>query len=349
MFNEKVDQRIRRSAKGGLNEKRYSILTFVVAALLGLTGVAAAAAEKPITLTMGTVIAKDSVEGESSSKFAELVEKKTGGKLVVNVYHGSQLGNQPAIIQGVMAGSIDLMPIWYEHAGTWVKDYKILGFSYVFRDRDHFTKFLASDLHKNMQAQLREKWGVRILVTNWNLLYKVLISKEPIRSLADLRGKKVRVAEINTIMHSWKALDAVPVPTAWAEAYLALRQGLVDAVDVPISLLYVSKLWEVAKYATITDHVQQNQAVMMNEKRFQSLSAEHQRAILDAAREAGDYYTSIGKARTEVEVEKLKKAGVKFIQIELKPWREKSIPAALKLEATGAWGKGLLEEIQRLE
>lgn len=327
----------------------HSMATLVMAAVLGLTVVTAAAAEKPITLTMGTVIAKDSVEGESSSKFAELVEKKTGGKLAVNVYHGSQLGNQPAIIQGVMAGSIDLIPIWYEHAGTWVKDYKIIGFSYVFRDRDHFGRFLASDLHKDMQAQLREKWGVRILATNWNLLYKVLISTKPIRSLADLRGKKVRVAEIDTVMRSWEALEAVPVPTAWAEAYLALRQGLVDAVDVPISLLHVSKLWEVAKYATITDHVQQNQAVMMNEKRFQGLPAEHQRAILDAAREAGDHYTSIGKARAQAEVEKLKKAGVEFIQVDLKPWREKSIPAALKLEASGAWPKGLFEGIQKIQ
>lgn len=329
--------------------KKYCASMLIVAVVIGLTALITHAAEKPITLTMGTVIAKDSVEGESSSKFAELVEKKTGGKVVVTVYHGSQLGNQPAIIQGVMAGSIDLMPIWYEHAGTWVKDYKIIGFSYVFRDRGHFEKFLDSDLHRDMQAELRAKWGVRILATNWKLLHKVLIANKPIRSLADLRGKKVRVAEIDTVMRSWEALDAVPVPTAWAEAYLALRQGLVDAVDVPISLLHVSKLWEVAKHATVTDHVQQNQALMMNEKRFQGLSPEHQKAILDAAREAGEHYTKIGKTRADAEVDKLKKAGVEFIQVDLAPWREKSIPAALKLEASGAWKKGLFEAIQKLQ
>jgi tripartite ATP-independent transporter DctP family solute receptor len=316
--------------------------------LAGANNADAQTSGRALSLTMGTVVVKDSVEGAASEKFAELVDKKTKGAIRVTIYHGSQLGNQPTLVQGITTGSIDLMPVWMTFLDRWNKDYKMMNFLYMFRDREHLDKFIASPTFQKM-VDTFPRQGIRLLASNWREHYKVIISRDPIRSISDLKGKKVRVPEIEMISRAWKALGAVPVTTAWSESYLALRQGVVDAVDVPMSLVVVSKLWEVGKYVTVTDHQQQNQGVLINEGRYASLTPEQKTALTEAANEAGDFYTALVKERVQADVEKLKKEGVEIISLDTAPFRTALASAARDVEAEGGWTRGFYDEIQSIK
>src|SRR5205823_1590503 len=116
------------------------------------------------------------------------------------------------------------------------------------------------------------------------------VSKRPVRNFDDLKGLKLRIAPIDTWRRSWTALGAQVVVLPWNDVYLGLKQGTVDAVTAPMNLVYAMKFTEVAKYIARTDEYWGVLTVVMNKKKFQSLTPQQQKALIDAAEQAGQEY-----------------------------------------------------------
>lgn len=278
-------------------------------------------------------------------KFAELVAKKSDGQLEVKIYPSSQLGDGPSQMDGVKMGTqemwVDGVP-WFE---TWDKDFGIFGTLNAFRDQNHLMKVLQAPVGQALLEKVRKEQGVRTVAFNWYRPPRDIFSKKPVKTAADLKGLKFRVPENKVWVESWKALGTTPTPVAWGETFTALQQGVVDAMEGPITMVYTMKFHEVAKHSTRTQHTRTVSTPIINEKFFQSLPANLQKIILDASVEAGEFQNEIQFAGERDFVDKMKKEGTTFYDPDPKIFAA-GADAIASFEKAGMWKAGLYKEFQ---
>lgn len=307
---------------------------------------------KSKVLKLGHPMGPKSAEGMGVDRFAELVKQKTNGEIEVQVFHSGQLGKTLEMVEGVMMGSIDLtmedITLYDKHLPV----VRIMGMLYYFKDRAQMHKLLASELWQKEFVKPVEKLGIKVIGTKWNWdrgPYRTLISRKPIFTLDDLKDVKLRIWEVETIRKGWSALGAVPIVISWAEAYLALRQGVADAITAPIGLIYASKFTEVLKYVTITKQFPQTMAFGMNIDKFNGLSPKEQQIMIDSANEAGEYFSMLYRKKAEEDIDKMmSEHGAFFIQTDLTPWRARAQEARKKLEESGYLPKGLWDKLNSM-
>jgi len=314
-------------------------------AALGLAIAGTAAAET--TLTFGGSDAVGSLLDRANARFSELATERSGGKLKVNFISGEQLGNDNQVIEQMMQGAVHLYGDvlgWY---ANWVKDFAILNWGFTFDDNDHVQKFLESDAYKALADQLRESQGIRILAAA-PTQPRVLFATKPVNSPADLAGLKMRVPEIRTYLLLWETLGTSPSRLAWAEVFLGLKTGTIEAAEGPVSAAYAQKFHEAAANVMRTDHLVSTYHVTINEATFQSLDAGLQAMLLDTAVEVTAWARAQAESETEDIVGKMAAEGATVVAVDPAPFAAKALAGVEAMEADGEWSKGLWQQIRDL-
>lgn len=307
--------------------------------------VTAIAAEK-VVWKLGGVHAVTTPETKGLNYFSGLVKQKSQGNFIINVHPAGQLGKKAVtLIENLMMGSIEMfgnVMDWNQHM---VKDFGILAMPFTFKDLDAVRKFQQGEIYKELKSRMISERSVRIIADNWYRLPKVIVTKRPIKSLEDLKGLNMRMPSMKTYFDTWKHLGAKPTTIAWSEAFLALKKGVVDGMDSPLGSIYGMKFYQAAPYITMTYHLVAPFNLLVNEKKYQELSDKDKKILIDAGREAGDYYTKLVEDSFKVDKEKMLKAGCQFIEIDTTPFIKASAEIAKRFEAEGMWKKGLFKEI----
>jgi tripartite ATP-independent transporter DctP family solute receptor len=280
--------------------------------------------------------------------FIDLVEKKSGGRITIKFFPADQLGGDIAQIEQMMTNSIQFygdVLVWY---ANWVKDFSIFGWGFTFRDNDHLQNFIDSPACREMYEEFRKRFGLRILAAA-PTQPRILFCKKPVFSIEDIQGIKMRVPEIETYLRVWEALGTRPTRVTWAEVYLALRQGVIDACEGPVSAAYAAKFHEPAPYVTHTDHLISTTHVTMNDKAFQGLPGDLQRVVTEAARETARFSRHEGERLTNEVMKKMVAEGSKIIWTDTTPFKKRLDAAVKEMEKKGLWGKGLYEKVQQIQ
>lgn len=314
------------------------------AAALAATGGEASA---QTTLTFGGSDAIGSILDRQNVAFSACVNERGAGKLKINFVQGEQLGTDVQVIEQMMQGSVHLYGDVLDWYANWVKDFAILAWGFTFRDGDHMQRFLDSEVYKALVEKLRKEQGLRILAAA-PTQPRILFSKKPVASLADLNGVKMRVPEIKTYLTLWETLGTRPSRLAWGEIYLGLKTGVVEAAEGPISSAYSAKFHEAVKNVIRTDHLMSSAHVTVNEKTFAGLPAEHQKALTDCATEAVQTTRRNAVAETEDVVRKMAAEGATVSPIDKAPIQARAKEGVQKMERDGAWSPGLWDTIQKL-
>ena len=139
-----------------------------------------------------------------------------------------------------------------------------------------------------------------------------------VREPADFKGLKIRVTPNPAHVLAFQLLGAVPTPMPFGEVYMALKTGAVDGQENPITLIYGQKFYEVQKYLSLTYHAYSTSHVTMNLKEFESLSPDHQKALLDAMKEASAYHRQLNRKLEATLLKDMQDAG---LQVEMEPDR----------------------------
>ncbi len=308
----------------------------------------APAAGAQTTLTFGGSDAIGTTIDRGNAMFAKLVNDRAAGKLKINFIQGEQLGNDVQVIEQMMKGSVHLYGDVLDWYANWVKDFSIFAWGFTFRDNDHYQKFLDSQTFARMSEELRTKQGVRILA-GVPTQPRVLFAKKPVNSPADLIDIKMRVPEIKTYLNLWTTLGTKPSRVAWAEVFLGLKTGVIDATEGPISSAYAAKFHNAAPHMMRTDHLVSSQHITINEKTYQSLSPELQKILTEAAKEAVAWGRQESEKETELLTSKIAAEGAKVIKPERGPFADKAVAAVQKMEEDGAWSKGLWQQIRDIK
>ncbi len=299
---------------------------------------------KKIVMKFGHLQPTDSAVHLGAVKFAELLAQKTGGRAEVQIFPSSQLGNAKSQLQAVNVGGQDM---FMDGIGWYVdydKDWTPLALGFAIKSRDEMLKILNSQVGKDLSARLLKE-GIRLGAYNWWKGDRCLISRKAIPTVNDLKNVKMRVPSKAFFM-TWKALGSQPVVIAWAELFIALQQGVVDAAEGPIGDLYTNKLYEPARHITLTRHLVNSSALSISEKLFKGWPADIQKAVLEASVEAGEAQTRIQVDQEKDALQKMKAAGTTIHETKVEEWMTKVRDLPVKSEAEGQWSKGLWARIQ---
>jgi tripartite ATP-independent transporter DctP family solute receptor len=330
-------------------EKRIWIAAVIPVLSLVLFLSVGTAQAAPIILRLGTIEAPTNPFSLSCERMAKLLEERSGGRLKMEFFPASQLGNAITQIEGVMMGSQDMFATAAEWMAQFERNYNILALAFGFRDQKHLQTFFKSAINTEIKEAFRKDRGIRIIAENWERPPRVLLAKKPVYSPADLRGIKMRVPEIEMYLRVWKAMGTQPTQVAWGETYLALMQGVVDAMEGPFDTLLGMRFFEAAPQISLTNHLICAASVSINDKKFQNLPKDLQDILVGTAKETGDYFSNLTTESYDKDKKMMESKGAKFIVVDRKPFQEKMIPLVKELEGEGKLPKGLYQKIQDLK
>lgn len=294
--------------------KRITTYFSMVLLLVAFTAPISAFAEKTLKIGLGDPI--DSDQGVLALRFKEIVEKASEGRYKVDIFPGGQLGDEQKMIKDARRGSIDGAVVAINNVTPFAKKLGVLTLPYLLQSFDDAVKATTGDLGNKWRNILVKEAGVHVLGWGYSNFRVLTNSKKPVKTLADLKGLKIRVPKNAIMIETWKALDAEPVPMAWPETFTALQQKVVDGQDNPHVVNYTMKFYEVQNYTSECHYLFSLQPLLFGEKFFQSLSPEDQAMFTRAGIEAQQYNLLFSVAGAETAKQNMIKEGVAYNEIE---------------------------------
>jgi TRAP-type C4-dicarboxylate transport system substrate-binding protein len=322
----------------------------VIAAAL-TAALASGAAAQQVTFRLGHVDAQTSHSGVGADAFAAAVARLSNNEMKVNVFHAGQLGGIPEQIRNVLAGTQDMHLLFPEFLANLIDESKVISAPYLFKSHAHQQAYFRSDIFKPAVDKLRSLGGLVIDEewTWWQRDPRGLITVRPIKAPEDLKGLKLRLWESRTAIATWKGFGADTIVVARPEMYLAFKQGIIEGGPETIGIAVDQKNVEVAKHWTRTDEYFQIINVMINARRWQSLT-EAQRGILrQAAKDAGEIFRKESeRGYTDKRARAEKEFGVTVYEPDLAPWRKMAPSIIEALEGDGTIPKGLPARVSQM-
>jgi tripartite ATP-independent transporter DctP family solute receptor len=279
----------------------------VLALGLALAGGATAADAQDIqerTIRFGHLNNPDHPTSTGVKKFAEIVAAKTGGKIKVQEFPSSQLGNELQQQSALQGGVQEMLVASTTSLAGIVKEFGVFDFPFLFSNERQADAMVDGPLGKMLGAKLAEK-GV-VVLGFFDLGFRNITNgKRPITKPEDLEGLKLRVIPNPVVLETFKTFKANPIPMPFAELYGALESKAVDGQENPFAVIASSKFYEVQKYVSGTNHVYATNPVQISKRFWDKLSPAEHKLLQDAAIEAQIYQRAAsrdaaGKALTEL-------------------------------------------------
>jgi C4-dicarboxylate-binding protein DctP len=296
--------------------KLSKLLVGLLAGVLSM----AAFAQQPIVIKFSHVVAADTPKGKAADYFAKKANELTGGKVKVEVYANSTLYKDKEEMEALQLGAVQMLaPSLAKFGPLGVKEFEVFDLPYIFDGYDDLHKVTMGPVGQQLLAKLEPK-GIKGL-SYWDNGFKSFSANTPIKTPADLKGKKLRIQSSKVLEEEVRSLGALPQQMAFSEVYQALQTGVVDGTENPISNLYTQKMHEVQKYLAITDHGYLGYAVIVNKKFWEGLPSDVRKQLEDAMVQATRYANQIAKVENDNSLDMVKKSGKTQVYVPTKEER----------------------------
>jgi tripartite ATP-independent transporter DctP family solute receptor len=312
---------------------RRLFLAFSSLALLAGAALPAAAQDiQERTIRFGHLNNPDHPTSFGVKKFAEIVAARSGGKIKVQEYPSSQLGNELQQQSALQGGVQEMLVASTTSLAGIVKEFGVFDFPFLFSNERQADAMVDGPLGKMLGAKLAEK-GV-VVLGFFDLGFRNITNgKRPITKPEDLEGLKLRVIPNPVFLETFKTFKANPIPMPFAELYGALESKAVDGQENPYSVILSSKFYEVQKYVSATNHVYATNPIQISKRFWDKLSPTEHKLLQEAAIEAQNYQRTVSRQVAGKAVAELKAKGMVFNEIapaelarmraEVKPVHEK--------------------------
>lgn len=297
---------------------RRQLVTTLGALTATLAAPALLRAQAPKQIRIGQIFPKTHPYHRGLVKFAEEVAARTNNAVKVEVYSDAQLGGEVAMVQGMRTGTVDG---GVAAVGTFAqtvnqRKFYILDMPHLFKDYDAYDRWAESDVADELRKGVPEGTGIRILAFGGAGMDQILNSKKPIFKPEDLAGLKMRVWQSRSAQLSFEITGMTATPMPYGEVFTALQQGVIDGLVNTMTTFHQTKMHEVAKFLSLSDHLYVVMPMMMSERVFQSLGKPEQAAVLDAAKVAAKFWRGIYPNEDKEYLAKLTEAGCKVNEVD---------------------------------
>ena len=266
----------------------------------------------------------------AAMQFARNVEARSGGRLKIDVFSGSQLGSPPEQTQQVKLGTIDLGVPTQGQLDKFDKAFAAVMMPFIFEDLAHAHRTLDGPA-MGWFGPIAEKQGF-VILANWEWGFRNMTnSKRPINLPDDAKGLKIRVPPEIQLEAAMEALGAQVTKIAFPELYMSLSQGVVDGQENPVATILSNKIYEVQKYMTLTRHSYNNMVLVMNAKRWASLAKADQQLLQEEGKAAGNMMRKALADAESSQIEQLQKFGMQVVAPNTAPFRARMEPAYKKI------------------
>jgi tripartite ATP-independent transporter DctP family solute receptor len=261
------------------------------------------------------------------------IKRRTNGKFDIEVFPASTLGKETDINQGMTLGTVDMIISGPSFAA---RSYPRLGIAYypfIFRDADHLLAYSKSPVFAEMVEEFRKKTGIQILAYTYYGA-RQMTAQKPFSDCAGMKGLKIRVPDVPAYMATPKACGANPTPIAFAEVYLALQNGTVEAQENPLTTIEAKKFYEVQKAIMMTSHIVDGLTTQVAPHVWSKLTDQEKQIFTEVARTAAAQATEKIKKREAELADEFRKKGLQIVQVD----RQSFIGAVLKTSTPESMG-----------
>ena len=224
-------------------------------------------------------VAESTINYKIVHKFKELIEERSGGKIILNIYPNGQLGSDKEMMEALTMGNIGFSSTITTGLVDFVPENAVFDLPSAFPSLEVMRKVLDSPF-KDLMNKYNAKGNI-MLLGYADAGFRQTTSNRPIRSVADFDGLKIRVMQNPYHITYWKSLGANALAMDFSEVYIALQQGQIDAQENPYMNIVANKFYEAQKYVIETNHVGHIIVFVMNNHLYQSLPA-NVKSLVDA-------------------------------------------------------------------
>lgn len=292
---------------------RSAIHAFLGALLFTASGVAAHAQQ---TLKWAHVYETSEPFHTQSVWAAEEIGRRTEGRYKIDVFPASQLGKEADINQGLKLGTVDIIVSGSSFAS---RDYPPIGvtyYPYIFRDAAHLLAYSRSDVFQRLAQGYEEASGNHITAVTYYGIRQTTTSDRAISTCADMQGLKMRVPDVPAYLAMPQACGANTSPIAFAEVYLALQNGTVEAQENPLTTIEAKKFFEVQKNVVLTGHIVDHLNTVVSQTLWASLSDADKQTFTEVMQEAAARASAEVEQREDELVEKFRADGLTVSEVD---------------------------------
>ncbi|MEJ2231747.1 MAG: TRAP transporter substrate-binding protein [Nitrospirales bacterium] len=303
------------------------ILVFVVALNLG------AVSEAKMTLKLGHYANAQHAGNKAAQMFAEGVAKRTKGAITVEIYPNNELGNPPEVLEQNVLGVIDMSLPTQGQLAKYSKKFGCVMLPFAYSGYDQAYKVLDGPFIKWAEKDLEDA-GL-VFLANWEWGFRNLTnSVRPINSPDDVKGLKIRTPPELSIQSAMEALGATVQTIQFSELPMALKQGVVDGEENPVSVIYAFKIYETQKYLAMTGHTYNSMVHVISKKTWAKLTPEQQRILKEESKKAGDFMRKTLRDAEADQIKKLQELGMEVTWPNVAAFKAKMGPAYERMKAS---------------
>ena len=293
-----------------MNSKKFSEWSAVFAGLCACVMISAVQAQTVLKLGWTTSDGPTDPYAVGARAFKEAVEKSSGGSIQVQLYPNRQLGDEKQIMEGVRFGTVDAGIITNAVIAQIEPAFQINDLPFLFSSEAQAQKVLDGKLGEQLAGMLAKK-NILLLGYMEGGFRQMINNKKPVGAPDDVKGVKYRVMQNPIYIEMFNSLGGAAVPMAWGETFTAVQQGTIDGLEIPVAVIDGSKMYEVTKFLSLTNHTYSVIELIISKRAFDKLTPDQQKAVVEAGKVATAQQRATSAANEKALLAGLEKKGMK--------------------------------------
>lgn len=256
----------------------------------------------------------------AEEQMAETLTKDSKGTLTVKMFPGGVLGSEKEVIEQMQVGAIQMARVSLGIVGPVVPDVNVFNMPFIFRDQAHMRAVIDGEVGDEILAKITDSEFGLVALAWMDGGTRNIYTKKPVRSLADLKGMKIRVQGNPMFIETINAMGGNGIAMDTGEIFSALQTGVIDGAENNPPTLLEHNHYQNAKYYSLTGHLILPEPIVMSKITWEKLTPEQQALVKKTAKAAQAEERVLWDKKSASSEEKLKAAGVEFITVDKKPF-----------------------------
>ncbi|MCL5424229.1 MAG: TRAP transporter substrate-binding protein [Gammaproteobacteria bacterium] len=265
----------------------------------------------PVTLRLAHVVNEQDGFHIAATKFEELVETRTDGKVTIDIYPNASLGDERTLLEGMQIGTVDMGVITNGPVANFVEEMAVFELPFLFPSPEAAYEVLDGPIGQELLDKLADV-NLKGMAYAERGFRNLTNSERAVNTPDDLDGLRIRVMENPVYTDTFRELGANAIPMAWTEALTAMQQGTIDGQENPVNVIHSFKLDETQNYMTLSRHTYAPAIFVMGMPAWNQLPEHAQEVLLEAAQEAAEHERQVNAEMEAEQLAELSEAGMEI-------------------------------------
>ncbi|WP_460119877.1 TRAP transporter substrate-binding protein [Pseudomonas sp. H3_G09] len=282
----------------------------------------------------------------AEKSMGDTLTKETNGELTFQYFPGGVLGSEKEVIEQMQVGAVQLSRVSLGIVGPVVPDVNVFNMPFIFRDQQHMRNVIDGPVGDEILDKITNSEFGLVALAWMDGGTRNIYTKKPVRKLEDLKGMKIRVQGNPMFIDMMNAMGGNGIAMDTGEIFSALQTGVIDGAENNPPTLLEHNHFQNAKFYSLTGHLILPEPIVMSKITWEKLTPDQQKMVKTAAKAAQAEERVLWDKKSAASEEKLKAAGVEFIEVDKKPFYDATAPVR---EKYGAKYADLIKKIEAVQ